>query len=93
MLFVLLLILIFQICVSSEAKYIHIKEQVCTQGDFDSELANQVLVFVGLNNKDTETVLKEDSPLRSKYEYKVQKIYKPIYTMSTLDAGIFQSKS
>ena len=62
---------------SSEAKYIHIKEQDCTQGDFDPELANQVLVFVGLNNKDTETVLKEDSPLRSKYEYKVQKIYKP----------------
>ena len=69
--------LIFQICVSSEAKYIHIKEQDCTKGSFDPELANQVLVFVGLNNKDTETVLKEDSPLRAKYEYKVKKIYKP----------------
>ena len=70
-------VLILQVCVSTEIKDVYIKEQECKNGKLHPDVANQILVFVGLNNKDIDVELAENSPSRTKYEYKVKKVYKP----------------
>ena len=72
-----LLSLNFQVCVSSDIKDVYIKEQECKNGKLHPDVANQIHVFVGLNNKDIDDELGENSASRIKYEYKVEKVYKP----------------
>ena len=67
----------FQVCVSSDIKDVYIKEQECKNGKLHHDVAKQIHVFVGLNNKDIDDELNENNPSKKKYMHKVEKVYKP----------------
>ena len=64
-----------QVCVSSEMKDLHIKEQECIEGKLHPDVGNQIYVFVGLNNEGIDEDLATEK--MKKYMYKVEKVYKP----------------
>ena len=54
---------------SSDLKDLRIPEMDCKYGDFDPKLADQMVVFIGLNNKDTREALELNRKSRLQYEH------------------------
>ena len=66
-----------QVCVSSDTKEVYIEEQRCENGELHKDIAERVVVYVGVNNKMIDTEMNEKSNFRKEHEIGVEKIYKP----------------
>ena len=55
----------------------HIEEQSCANGELHPDVANQIVVYVGLNNKKIDFEMSETkSTFRIKHEVGVEEVYK-----------------
>ena len=58
-------------------KDVYIDEQRCDNGELHKDIAKQIVVYVGVNNKLLDTEMNEKSKFRKEHEVKVEEVLKP----------------
>ena len=61
-----------QVCVDDEFV---LPEKQCSEGKLHKDIADIIVVYIGLNDKDTNGIDGEDNSMFDDYKYKVKRVY------------------